>query len=292
MLRVPTEVILNMDDLNTFDSPLITNPEFDSDNGHCYKDMESAESIAKEVESNSPDETMDDVKDEILSHFVPFAFSLDHIIEQRYSDLSDSFTEEFSMVSDMEDELPFILAMDPLKPRIRSVCMDFESSDNCIANPGKFSDNLNKDIVDISSTSRTIVEEDKTVVEEKKGCTCSKTSCLKLYCECLAGNKRCGPYCRCLDCKNWEGNQEEIEVALSQITAKSDCSYYKRQANSKGIVSCNCDKTGCQKKYCFCYRDGVACGSLCKCKDCRNKKKVLTNNHGKGPFLITKTEID
>ena len=33
-------------------------------------------------------------------------------------------------------------------------------------------------------------------------CTCKKSKCLKKYCECFGADARCGPNCRCVDCKN------------------------------------------------------------------------------------------
>ena len=33
---------------------------------------------------------------------------------------------------------------------------------------------------------------------------------------------------------------------------------------------CNCEKTGCLKLYCACYRQGTACSARCRCKSCYN----------------------
>ena len=37
---------------------------------------------------------------------------------------------------------------------------------------------------------------------EHKPCNCRKSKCLKLYCECFANNKYCGPACSCSCCNN------------------------------------------------------------------------------------------
>lgn len=36
-------------------------------------------------------------------------------------------------------------------------------------------------------------------------------------------------------------------------------------------IYCNCEKTKCLKMYCTCFRNGVACGHGCRCKNCSNK---------------------
>jgi len=41
-----------------------------------------------------------------------------------------------------------------------------------------------------------------TTSQNHKPCNCRKSRCLKLYCECFANNRFCGPQCACCSCNN------------------------------------------------------------------------------------------
>ncbi|EAR89157.2 tesmin TSO1-like CXC domain protein (macronuclear) [Tetrahymena thermophila SB210] len=118
-------------------------------------------------------------------------------------------------------------------------------------------------------------------------CNCKKTKCLKLYCDCFAAGEFCGAECNCCECSNTVANKEarnkiveglleknpfafnvkDIEIEEpSQLSLKAQ----KKLASKKG---CNCRRSGCLKKYCQCYQDGLQCGEHCKCNGCENCEK-------------------
>ena len=40
---------------------------------------------------------------------------------------------------------------------------------------------------------------------------------------------------------------------------------------------CNCSKSNCLKKYCECYKAGLKCSKICRCKICENMEKKEEN---------------
>ena len=47
------------------------------------------------------------------------------------------------------------------------------------------------------------------------------------------------------------------------------------KASSSTTKGCNCKKTGCLKKYCECFNEGVKCNEYCKCNNCGNAPWLL-----------------
>lgn len=43
-----------------------------------------------------------------------------------------------------------------------------------------------------------------------------------------------------------------------------------RKRPSPQVTGCNCNRTRCLKRFCPCFKAGVACTSACNCADCAN----------------------
>lgn len=115
---------------------------------------------------------------------------------------------------------------------------------------------------------------------EGLSCKCKKTNCLKLYCECFLNGNICGPSCKCTECMNNVEHLEIRNILLWEHYEKGAITFDPTEIKAgettlnsrfKKTANCNCDKTGCNKKYCECFRLGLKCSSECRCKNCQNK---------------------
>ena len=105
-------------------------------------------------------------------------------------------------------------------------------------------------------------------------CCCTKTQCLRKYCECF--NQ--GRYCVDCDCKN----------CLNQLP-KYSSSNIKNIPNK--TVICTCTKSGCNKNYCECFKNGEKCTNYCRCVNCENCDKIKNKNSFLEPCLANSVYI-
>ena len=97
-----------------------------------------------------------------------------------------------------------------------------------------------------------------------KGCGCKK-ACVTRHCRCRKENRPCGPSCQCgSECKNTHLHSQSAGPQMK--VTPGDKAEVKLKSPTKG---CGCT-TGCVKNICRCKKQGLACGSNCRCTNCKN----------------------
>ena len=119
-------------------------------------------------------------------------------------------------------------------------------------------------------------------IKNKPCCNCIKTKCVKKYCECFANNKFC-KNCVCIDCKN---KNEEILTDNKENKENNSLSINK---DSKAIF-CTCSKSGCNKKYCDCYKENKRCNIKCRCINCLNAEECNEKSSNDNEKIISLDE--
>lgn len=114
---------------------------------------------------------------------------------------------------------------------------------------------------------------------KKCGCRCKKTNCTRLHCICFRERGYCGDHCSCTNCFNREEYSDTIkkirdftkEINPLAFQSKIDSISFEngQKIHNRG---CSCSKNQCQKNYCECFKNGLACSPLCKCENCKNDK--------------------
>ncbi|CAD8045328.1 unnamed protein product [Paramecium primaurelia] len=126
---------------------------------------------------------------------------------------------------------------------------------------------------------------------EVQPCNCSQSNCLKRYCACFHSGRMCLDECQCKDCKNCTEFAEERDEAINHVYKK--CHRDKKVPVNELLslqlsYGCKCKSTGCQKKYCECFKRGQICGDQCSCEDCLNIPLSLSQKDLKRKKTVVK----
>ena len=68
--------------------------------------------------------------------------------------------------------------------------------------------------------------------------------------------------CNCKNCKNKPPANSLTNKHPSQMPIDP----------KKASIVCTCTRSGCNKKYCECYKNGTKCNSECRCVKCENRE--------------------
>jgi hypothetical protein len=117
------------------------------------------------------------------------------------------------------------------------------------------------------------------------GCRCGKSKCLRLHCRCFRNLDYCAKFCKCINCFNVIEQKEARDFIISktqEIYKNSFKSKFKKINDDDGneiinMEGCNC-KTGCDRNYCDCFKNSLACSTICKCANCTNRTVFLPTN--------------
>ena len=120
-------------------------------------------------------------------------------------------------------------------------------------------------------------------------CACRKSSCVKLRCSCFSAEGMCGPDCECLNCLNRPEHESARDLAVAMhhrifnnaFKTQKTIIYKGRRILARG---CRCSSSGCDNRYCACFKNGAECSSLCRCVDCLYEK-VEVSDDTKQSFL-------
>jgi hypothetical protein len=100
-------------------------------------------------------------------------------------------------------------------------------------------------------------------------CNCIRSRCLKLYCTCFQSGKVCTESCTCIGCYNTDSDTSGERQLAIQLCLEKRPDAFETRIREPGL-GCACKNNRCVRKYCECFRTGLACSKRCSCRQCEN----------------------
>lgn len=123
-----------------------------------------------------------------------------------------------------------------------------------------------------------------------EACNCLRSRCLKLYCTCFQQKKTCKEgVCSCVGCLNTEEDVGGDRKHAIQSTLEKRPDAFETRTKQVGL-GCACKNNRCIRKYCECFRNGLACSSRCSCNHCENKTD--SQETGESPSVVAAASVE
>lgn len=192
-----------------------------------------------------------------------------------------------NLISPNQSSIPLSMPTMGNIPREHHQAVNDQISEFTFSQPQQSRNNINMNInMNVSNyyigDSKLEEKFKKEKAKKKYNCNCKRSKCLKLYCDCFANGEFCVD-CNCQGCSNVIGNEIEIRKAFNEVKDKNPIAMKFNISEETTTLGCNCTKSNCLKKYCECFKAGLSCTDLCRCRDCDNlpkgtERKLFSNS--------------
>ncbi|CAD8163524.1 unnamed protein product [Paramecium pentaurelia] len=209
---------------------------------------------------------------ELDQYFEDFALPALQKFQSNFSDQDFLSNEKMQNANSYEQEYGISINDNQVKENLQTACFQQPEQNNTNIQNNSHMNKRNRRITHYNEFFDKDVDEHNL---NNSPCKCSKSHCLLLYCACFHRNIKCSELCKCYDCHNKQDYSQFRKQALEKVKVKQQRLKHDDDLFDKATVwGCQCRKSQCKKNYCECFIRNKKCSSLCKCKNCENKRRI------------------